>query len=391
MNEAIFLKTFLSKLQDQKLHRTLKGVSGAQGAHIVFEGRKVVNFCSNNYLGLANDVRLVKVAKKSLKGEGLGSGAARLICGNMNSHVQLEKKIATFKNVESCLVFSTGYMANVGILSALCDREDIIFSDKLNHASIIDGILLSRAKFKRYPHKDMNALEEMLKESLGYRKRLIVTDSVFSMDGDIAPLKEIVNLAKKYEAMVMIDEAHSFGVLGSQGRGLAEELGVEEDIDIHMGTLSKAVGSFGAYCCGSKALIDFLINKARSFIYTTAMPPSIAAASIQAIEMIKREPKRREKLLENATRMRDGLQAAGFDTLNSVTPIIPVLLKEASTAVAFSQKLFERGILVQAIRPPTVPENTARLRVTVMATHSKQDIEKALQLFSEVKEELCLT
>jgi len=387
MRDEEFLKTFLTRLQEKKLARTLKSVTGAQGSHAVVDGKKVINFCSNNYLGLADDPRLIDAARKSLKAEGLGAGASRLICGNMASHRQLESKIAAFKNTERCLVFSSGYMANVGILSALCDRGDVILSDKLNHASIVDGILLSRSEFKRYAHKDMSSLEELLKESQNYKKRLIVTDSVFSMDGDVAPLKEIVRLAKKYQAMVMVDEAHSFGVLGAHGRGLVEELGVEEDIDIQMGTLSKAAGSFGAYCCGSKALIDFLINKARSFIYTTAMPPSVAAASSKAIEIIEQEPERRKKLLKNAMLMRKGLQALGFHTMDSVTPIIPVLLKDASTALFFSQKLFDQGILAQAIRPPTVPEHTARLRVTVMATHSKEDIKKALNAFGEIKKE----
>jgi 8-amino-7-oxononanoate synthase len=391
MNDPIFLNTFLSSLQEKKLYRNLRAVTGPQASSIFFEGKKVMNFCSNNYLGLANDPRLVEAAQKALASEGVGSGASRLICGNMESHRKLEEKISSFKKTEACLVFSTGYMANVGILSALCDREDIIFSDKLNHASIVDGILLSRAEFKRYAHNDMKALEAMLQESLSYRKRLIVTDSVFSMDGDVAFLKQIVSLAKQYEAMVMIDEAHSFGVLGRQGRGLAQDLGLEEDIDVHMGTLSKAAGCFGAYCCGSKALIDFLINKARSFIYTTAMPPSVAAAAIKAIEIMEKEPQRREKLLNNAKHMRQGLQEVGFDTMSSATPIIPVLLKEASVAVAFSQKLLERGIFVQAIRPPTVPENTARLRVTVMATHRRSEIDKAIDAFQEVKKELCLT
>lgn len=390
MKDEDFLNTFLAQRQEQKLNRTLKHVTGRQGTRILFEGKEVLNFCSNNYLGLADDARLVKAAQDALNEEGLGSGASRLICGNMDSHTKLEAKLAAFKQTEGALVFSAGYMANVGILSALCERGDIIFSDKLNHASIVDGILLSRAEFKRYPHNDMEALEEMLKKSSHYRQRLIVTDSVFSMDGDRALLKDIVRLAKKYFALVMIDEAHSFGVLGAKGRGLAEELGVEDEIDIQMGTLSKAAGSFGAYCCGPKTLIDFLVNKARSFIYTTALPPAVAAASVKAIEIIEQEPERREKLLFNAKMMRDGLQRLGFDTMNSTTPIIPVLIGDAALAVQFSRKLIEKGILVQAIRTPTVPEGTARLRVTVMATHTKQDIEHALNIFKQVKEEICL-
>jgi glycine C-acetyltransferase len=390
-NDQDFLNIFLAGREEQKLTRVLRHVTGSQGPRVCFEGKDVLNFCSNNYLGLANDARLVEAAQKALAIEGLGSGASRLICGNMDSHARLEQKIASFKQTESALVFSAGYMAIVGILSALCDRGDIIFSDKLNHASIVDGILLSRAEFKRYPHKDMAALEEMLKGAQQHRKRLIVTDSVFSMDGDKALLKDIVRLAKQYAAFVMIDEAHSLGVLGAKGKGLAEELGVEKDIDIQMGTLSKAAGSFGAYCCGSKALTDFLLNKARSFIYTTAMPPSIAAASIKAIEIIESEPQRRKKLLQNAKRMKDGLEKLGFDTMGSTTPIIPVLIGDAPQAVQFSRKLIDKGILVQPIRPPTVPEGTARLRVTVMATHTDEDIEQSLRAFEETKRELCRT
>lgn len=390
MSDPVFLYNILGKLHEQNLYRSLRPLEGAQQAHVVFEGQKVVNFCSNNYLGLANDPRLLQAAHRALDKEGLGSGASRLICGNMASHQELENRLATFKQAEKTLVFSSGYMANVGIISALCDREDIVLSDKLNHASIVDGILLSRAECRRYPHKDMKALEEMLLTSQNYRKRLIVTDSVFSMDGDTAPLKEIVALAQKYGAMVMVDEAHGLGVLGEHGRGLAEELHVEEAIDIHMGTLSKAAGSFGAYVCGSKALIDVLINKARSFIYTTAMPPAVAAASIEAINIIEREPDRRAQLKENAQYLRQGLENLGFDTMGSTTPIIPVLLRDTSIATELAKKLLARGIFVQGIRPPTVPEGTARLRVTVMATHTKEDIAQAIEAFRIVKEEACL-
>lgn len=387
MNEDISLKTFLENLEEQQLSRTLRHVSGRQGPRILFEEKEVLNFCSNNYLGLADDARLVTAAQEALVAEGLGSGASRLICGNMDSHIKLEQKLASFKGTEGALLFSCGYMANVGIISALCDREDIIFSDKLNHASIVDGIMLSRAHFKRYPHNDMAALEDMLAVAGNYRKRLIVTDSVFSMDGDKAYLKDIVRLAGRYGAMTMIDEAHSFGVLGANGKGLAEELKLEDSIDIQMGTLSKAAGSFGAYCCGSSELIRFLINKARSFIYTTAMPPSVAAASRAAIEIIEKEPERRKKLMENADLMREGLKALGFDTMASATPIIPILIGETALTIQFSRKLIEKGILAQAIRPPTVPEGTARLRVTVMATHTKKDIEFALNTFKETKSE----
>ncbi len=389
MNLELLDQTLID-LENNNLLRTLKNVSGAQSAHILIDGKEVLNFCSNNYLGLADDSRLCQAAEKSLRDHGLGSGASRLVCGNFEAHRELEKTIANFKGAEDCLVFSTGYMANLGIISSVCDRNDIIFSDRLNHASIIDGILLSRATFKRYAHKNMENLEQMLKEAQGYKKKLIVTDSVFSMDGDVAPLGDIVRLSKKYNAMVMIDEAHSFGVLGDKGKGLAEQLGLMKDIDIQMGTLSKAVGSFGAYCCGSKKLISFLTNKARSFIYTTAMPSCIAAASIKAIEIIRFEPKRIERLLNNSERMRDELKSFGFDTMETCTPIIPVLIKDSRLTLEFSKKLFDAGIFVQAIRPSTVPKDTARLRVTVMATHFNEEIDFVLEAFKKIGKELCL-
>jgi len=385
-----FINQTLKNIDEKGLKRSLRDVSGKQSRRIFVDGKDVLNFCSNNYLGLADDVRLSKAAEDSLKTQGFGSGASRLVCGNLDAHRQLEKKIAQFKGSEDCLVFSTGYMANIGIISSVCTRDDIVFSDRLNHASIVDGIILSRATFTRYPHRDMDVLEKMLKEAQGYKKKLIVTDSVFSMDGDIAPLDKIVSLAKKYNALVMIDEAHSFGVLGKNGKGLAEYFGVEKEIDIQMGTLSKAAGSFGAYCCGTKEMIQFFINKARSFIYTTAMPPSVAAASIKAIEIIQSESRRRCEVLANGDRMRNALKQMGFDILDSCTPIIPVVVKEELVAIEFSKKLFDVGIFVQAIRPPAVPSGTARLRLTVMATHTKEDIDFVVEEFQRIGKELCL-
>ncbi len=386
----LFLEQSLKNLETKGLKRHLRSVEGSQGREIIVDGRKVLNFCSNNYLGLADDPRLKQTAIESIEKEGIGSGASRLVCGNMQAHRQLEEKIAQFKGVESCLVFSCGYMANVGIISSVFERGDIIFSDKLNHASMIDGIILSGAAFKRYPHKDMNVLEEWLKESRGFKKRGILTDSVFSMDGDMAPLDKIVELAQRYNAIVMIDEAHAVGILGEKGKGAAEYFKLDEKIDIQMGTLSKAAGVFGAYCCGSKSLIDFLINHARSFIYTTGLPPFVAACARRAIELIEEEPQRRTRLAEYAEYMRRGLNGMGFNTLESQTPIIPVLLKDSSAAVQFSRKLFEHRIFVQAIRPPTVPANTARLRLTVMATHQRSDLDFALEKFQQTGRKLCL-
>ena len=385
-----FLEESLRNLETKGLKRRLRSVEGSQGREIIVDGRKVLNFCSNNYLGLADDPRLREAALECIEEEGIGSGASRLVCGNMQAHRELEEKIAQFKHAESCLVFSTGYMANVGIVSSVFERGDIIFSDKLNHASIVDGIILSGAGFKRYPHKDMNVLEQWLKESQGFKKRGIITDSVFSMDGDIAPLDKIVELARRYNAMVMIDEAHALGILGDKGKGAVEYFGLEEKIDIQMGTLSKAVGVFGAYCCGSKALISFLVNQARSFIYTTGLPPMVAACARRAIEIIEQEPRRRAQLHERSEYMRRELQRMGFDTMASQTPIIPILVKESSCAVEFSKKLFENEIFVQAIRPPTVPQNTARLRLTVTATHRQEDLDFALGKFQQVGRTLCL-
>jgi len=385
-----FLRDKISEAEQSGLYRKLKHVEGAQGRRIKIDGREVLNFSSNNYLGLADDPRLKTAVTECVSRQGFGSGASRLICGDMEAHQALEKKIANFKGSEACVVFSTGYMANTGIISSLFDRGDIIFSDKLNHASIIDGILLSGAKFKRYPHKDVVALEKMLKESKDFLKKVIITDSVFSMDGDIAPLDQIVSLAKKYKCSVMVDEAHAFGVLGAKGTGAVEYFGLEKDIDIQMGTLSKAVGSFGAYCCGSKDLISFIINKARSFIYTTGMPPSTAAASSCAIDIIQQEPERRSRLWKNTRYIREGLQAMGFDAMDSETPIIPILIGDNKKTLEFSKKLFEQGIFVSAIRPPTIPRDTARLRLTVMSTHQEDDLDFVIEQFKDIGKELCL-
>jgi 8-amino-7-oxononanoate synthase len=269
-------------------------------------------------------------------------------------------------------------MANTGIIPALMDRHSVVLSDKLNHASIVDGIILSRAKLVRYPHSDMQALAEILKNLPAAQRKLIVTDTVFSMDGDRASLKEIIDLARRYEAIVMVDEAHAFGVLGSHGGGLTEELGIGHQVDIQMGTLSKAAGCFGAYVCGSKTLREFLINKSRSFIYTTAMPPALAQAARVALQIILEGHQLRRQLRDNGDYLRVKLRAIGFDTMNSSTPIIPVLVKDPLAAVNMSRELLKQGIFVQAIRPPTVPLGTARLRLTVMATHTKEDLDRLL-------------
>ncbi len=373
-----FLQNDLQKLEDLGLHRSLKTLDSPQGREIILDNRRVLNFSSNDYLGLANDARIKAAALEAIEEYGLGSGASRLICGNMDPHEKLETELAHFKNTPSSLVYSSGYMANTGIIPALMDRHSVVLSDRLNHASIIDGIILSRAKLVRYPHADVQALEDVLKNLPATQHRLIVTDTVFSMDGDKAPLKEIVEIADRYEAMVMVDEAHAFGVLGQHGGGLVEELGVGDKVDIQMGTLSKAAGCFGAYACGTKILREYLINKSRSFIYTTAIPPSLAQAARMALKIIQEGDQLRRDLQEKADYLRAKLKAMGFDTMNSSTAIIPILVKDPAVAKVMSQHLFSQGILAQAIRPPTVPVGSARIRLTVMATHTQEDLDQLL-------------
>jgi len=387
----INLKKELDDLEKKGLYRRMPLLETGQAVRVKIDGREIINFCSNDYLGLASDRRLKEAAKQAIDKYGVGAGASRLVCGNTYLQQELEEKLAEFKRVESCLVFSCGYMANLGIISTLSSRDSVILSDRLNHASIMEGIILSRAEFKRYPHCDMSALENLLKELEDHRHKLIITDSVFSMDGDIAPLKEIVHLADKYAADVMIDEAHATGVLGECGRGALEHLGIEDRIGIQMGTLSKAFGSYGAYVCGVKELKKFFINKARPFIYTTALPPVVAAASIKGLEIIQCEPERRRRLWENTEYLRHNLISLGFDTMHSQTPIIPILIGDSALTMEFSRRLFDNGIYVQGIRPPTVPTGKARLRLTVSANHIREDIDKALEYIGKVGKELGVT
>jgi 8-amino-7-oxononanoate synthase len=380
MTMSVYQKD-LQTLENLGIYRSLKSVDSPQGREITLEGQQVLNFSSNDYLGLANDPRLKQAACRAIEEYGMGAGASRLICGNMGPHEQLEEELSLFKNTESALLFSCGYMANTGIIQALMDRHCAVLSDRLNHASIIDGIILSRAKLLRYPHCDMPALEKCLKGLPASSGKLIVTDTVFSMDGDRAPLKEIAGLAVRYGAMLMVDEAHAFGVLGAQGSGLTEELGLADHVDVHMGTLSKAAGCYGAYVCGKKTLREYLINKCRSFIYTTALPPALAVTASAALKIIRDEGQRRQKLQDNSDYLRRKFLAMGFDWMNSSTPIIPILVKDASRALDMSRKLLQLGIFVQAIRPPTVPEGTSRLRLTVTAAHTPEDLDRLLQAF----------
>ncbi len=375
-----FIKAELKRLKNDGLYRQLRALETPQNKIVRIAGKEYLAFCSNNYLGLADDLRLKEAAARAIEKYGCGTGASRLVSGNMKIHQELEKKIAEFKKTDAAILFPTGYMANIGTISALVGPGDAVIIDKLNHASIIDGCRMSRAKILVYKHSDINSLETVLENAKSYAKRLIITDTIFSMDGDIAPLPEIVALAKKYNSMLMIDDAHATGLLGKNGRGALEHFDLENHIEIVMGTLSKAIGSIGGFVAGSKNLIDYLRNKARSFIYTTAPPPAACAASIRAIEIIESEPDRRQRLWENVRYAKDMLKKTGYDTMNSATQIIPVLIGVANTTVEKSNFLFHNGILIPAIRPPTVPKEQSRLRITLMSQHTKSDIDRLLSL-----------
>jgi glycine C-acetyltransferase len=366
----------LENLRQAGLLRRMRLVSGAQGNRVILDGRETILLCSNNYLGLANHPLLKEAAIRALESYGAGSGAARLVSGNMELHEALERRIAAFKGTEAALLFNSGYAANTGILPAIAGRGDTVFSDRLNHASIVDGSLLSRAKLVRYPHKDMDALQRLLEVSDPAGRRIIVTDGVFSMDGDIAPLKELVNIKENFGALLMVDDAHGTGVLGSGGRGSAEQVGVMAGIDIHMGTLGKALGGFGAYAAASRETVDCLVNRARSFIFSTALPPAVLATGLAAFDLVDstQGAMLRSRLAANAAWFRDALRVAGFDTMGSVTQIVPVNVGGAEEVMEFSRLLLEEGVFAQGIRPPTVPAGSCRLRCTVMATHEERDL-----------------
>lgn len=372
----------LARLREAGLERVLRPVDGAQDTHLTVDGRRVLSLCSNNYLGLANHPEVVEAAVAAARAVGVGAGASRLISGSMRAHHRLEERLAAFKGAEACLLFTSGYHANLGVIASLVGPEDAVFSDALNHASLIDGCRLSRAAVHVYPHNDVAALAERLAAAPA-RRRLIVTDSIFSMDGDAAPLAAICELAERHGAMVMVDEAHATGVLGERGAGLVEALGLHERVTVQMGTLGKALGTFGAYVAGSRALIDLLINTARTAIFTTALPPPVVAAADAALTIVGREPQRRAALRRNAALLRDGLLGLGYDVPGEPdSHILPVMVGDAGATMALSAALLERGVFAHGIRPPTVPDGTGRLRATVMATHGAADLAAALDAFA---------
>jgi 8-amino-7-oxononanoate synthase len=385
------LQQELDGLEEQHLRRRLQVIEEClPGGKVRMDGRVLLNLSSNDYLGLAGDSRLIRASQEAAARWGAGSTASRLIVGTLGLHHEVEEEVAAFKDTARAVLFNSGYMANVGVIAALTGKGDVILSDKLNHASIIDGMRLSEAAFYRYPHRDLERLEALLKKHAGARRLLLVTDSVFSVDGDVAPLRELAALKERYGAWLMIDEAHATGVFGVTGAGLAEAQGVTERIDIHMGTFSKALGSFGAYVAGKAALIDLLHNRARSFIYSTALPPAVLGAMRAALEIVRQEPARRTYVLAQAALGRERLQAAGFDTLDSETQIIPVLVGDNQKSLEFAARLRQAGIMAVAIRPPTVPAEGARLRLSLSAAHAEADLAQAVDSIIKVGLEMGL-
>jgi glycine C-acetyltransferase/8-amino-7-oxononanoate synthase len=365
----------LDEIRDRGLYRKLRLISGPQGPRVLLDGKPVLLLCSNNYLGLADHPRVREAAAEAAMRYGVGAGASRLVSGNMTIHRRLEERLAEFKGTPGCVLFGSGYLANTGVVSALAREGDVVLSDSLNHASIVDGCRLARAETFVYEHCDMEHLEWGLREADG-RGSLIVTDGVFSMDGDMAPLAEIVELAARYDARVMVDDAHGVGALGPGGRGAVAAAGLEQEVDVVVGTLGKSLGSYGAYVCCDRTMAKYLVNTARSLIFSTALPPPAVAGAMAALELLVEQPQRVDKLQRNARLMAGELAAEGIDT-ESTTQILPLVIGSADAAVAASERLLERGIFAQAIRPPTVPDGTSRLRLAVMASHSASELRPA--------------
>ena len=385
MSKEHWLKSELNQLNQAGLSRSLRSVMTAPTGRILLDGREVILLGSNNYLGLSVHPIVVEAAVTALQKYGTGASASRLMSGNCHLYTELETKIAKAKGTEAALVFSSGYLANIGTIPVLVGDEDLILSDALNHASIIDACRLTPATKQIYRHCDVEHLESLLSQSTKFRRRLIVTDGVFSMDGDIAPLPEICELAERYDAMVMVDDAHGFGVLGDTGGGTIEHFGLENRGVIQMGTLSKAIGGLGGYVAGSANLIDFLINRARGFIFTTGLPPATLAGASAAIDVIRSNSELREQLSSNVLLLKNALLERGFQLLPSQTQILPMMLGAVEVASRFAEALLAHGVYAPAIRPPTVPEGTSRLRISMIASHTMEDLETAIKGFEAAR------
>jgi len=379
----------LESLKDSGLFNKIRTLSSPQGAWLVVDGKRVLNFCSNNYLGLADHPRLVKAAQEAMEEYGVGPGAVRTIAGTMDLHLELEKRIAKFKRVEDAITFQSGFTANLGTIPALVGKEDMIFSDELNHASIIDGCRLSGAKIVRYDHADPDSLEQVILENEGkYRRGLIITDGVFSMDGDYPPLDKIADIAEEYDLMLMVDDAHGEGVLGEGGRGIVDHFNLHGRVDVEVGTFSKAFGVMGGVVAGDARIVKWLRQRGRPFLFSSAVTVPDVAATIAAIDVLEESTELVDKLWRNAAVFKKDMENLGFDTGKSMTPITPVMLGEAKLAREFSRRLFEEEVFAMALGYPTVPEGKARIRVMISASHSEGDLKRALSAFAKVGKEL---
>lgn len=374
----------IHELDAQSLRRKLRVVDPLGGMRASIDHKDCVLFCANNYLGLADHPKVLERSQRALIRYGASAQASRLVSGHFPIHMQLEEITALFKGAEACLAFPTGYMANLAAVTALVGEEDAVLCDRLNHASLIDACRMSKAKFLIYDHLDLDDLKKQLERAGKYRRRLIVTDALFSMDGDLVPLLKVTNMANEYDALVMVDDAHGTGVLGPGGQGITHHFPLKHFPAVVMGTYSKALGSMGGFVCGPKLFIETLLNRARTFIYTTGLAPAVCGASLGALEVLQQESERVEKLWYNAKKVREGLKALGYEIPRGAGPIMPIIVGENEEALKMSEKLLEEGILVVAIRPPTVPKGTARLRLSISAAHTEADIEKLFHAFKKL-------
>jgi glycine C-acetyltransferase len=389
MAKTDWIQQEIDTLKSQGLYNNIRTIGSPQGAWLTVDGKKVLNFCSNNYLGLANHPALTTAAKKATDEFGIGPAAVRSIAGTMSLHVELEKRLAEFKGVEAAITFQSGFTANLATVPALVGREDVIFSDKLNHASIIDGCRLSGAKIIAYEHNDVKSLEEQIKANLSqYRRAMIITDGVFSMDGDIAPLPDIYEVAKKYDILLMVDDAHGEGVLGKGGRGIVDHFGLHGKVDVEIGTMSKAFGVVGGIVAGKSVIIEWLRQRGRPFLFSSAVTVPDAAACLAAVDLLEDSTQLVDKLWENAKYFKAEMKSLGFNTGVSETPITPVMLGEAPLAQQFSRELFDAGVFAMAIGFPTVAQVQARIRVMISAAHAKDDLDKGLEAFKSVGKKL---
>lgn len=389
MSKLDWLNQEIAGLQEQGLYNRIRTIGSAQGAWITVDGKNVLNFCSNNYLGLANHPKIVEAAKEATKKYGVGPAAVRSIAGTTDLHVQLEQRLAKFKGAEDVITFQSGFTANLGTISALVGKEDVIFSDRLNHASIIDGCRLSGAKIVAYEHNDPSALEDAIKENVSnFRRALIVTDGVFSMDGDIAPLPDLYEVARKYDILFMVDDAHGEGVLGKGGRGIVDHFDLHSKVDIEVGTMSKAFGVVGGMVAGDKVIIEWLRQRGRPFLFSSAVTAPDAAACLAAVDLLEESTELVDKLWANAKYFKSEMKKLGFDTGVSETPITPVMLGEAPLAQQFSRELFDEGVFAMAIGFPTVAKGKARIRVMISAAHDNDDLGKGLEAFEKVGKKL---